>query len=146
MVRGIQEDRRRRRGTDMGRYHLSLAAGLSALSPSCSFLVGPRMSLYINSSTDFPNIARSPRHSWSRAIYSPQRAIHYSWTGFCPRFQVPCHISRHLDSSNADILPVYSLTLEASLREVTSLRQQILRIKGENSVSCLRPPHLSETH
>ncbi|KAI0259871.1 small GTPase superfamily, partial [Gloeopeniophorella convolvens] len=28
---------------------------------------------------------------------------------------------------------VFSLTLEASLREVTSLRQQILRIKGENS-------------
>jgi len=28
---------------------------------------------------------------------------------------------------------VFSLTLEASLREVTNLRQQILRIKGENS-------------
>ena len=42
-------------------------------------------------------------------------------------------------------LPISSLTLEASLREVTSLRQQILRIKGENSVSCLRPPHLYET-
>ena len=37
---------------------------------------------------------------------------------------------------NANVLPVFSLTLEASLREVTSLRQQILRIKGENSVRC----------
>ena len=40
---------------------------------------------------------------------------------------------------------VFSLTLEASLREVTALRQQILRIKGENSVSCtqfLRTPNL----
>jgi GTPase SAR1 family protein len=34
------------------------------------------------------------------------------------------------------------LTLEASLREVANLRQQILRIKGENSVSSPRPPHL----
>jgi hypothetical protein len=47
---------------------------------------------------------------------------------------------------DANVLPVFSLTLEASLREVTSLRQQILRIKGENSVSCLRPPHLSEAY
>jgi hypothetical protein len=30
---------------------------------------------------------------------------------------------------------MFSLTLEASLREVTTLRQQILRIKGESSVS-----------
>jgi hypothetical protein len=44
------------------------------------------------------------------------------------------------------MLPVFSLTLEASLREVTSLRQQILRIKGENSVSRLRHPHYSETN
>jgi len=41
-------------------------------------------------------------------------------------------------------LPVFSLTLEASLREVTSLRQQILRIKGENSVRCLSSTLLRE--
>ena len=44
---------------------------------------------------------------------------------------------------DANILPVFSLTLEASLREVTSLRQQILRIKGENSVRCLSVIHIT---
>jgi hypothetical protein len=36
---------------------------------------------------------------------------------------------------DVNILLPFSLTLEASLREVTTLRQQILRIKGESSVS-----------
>lgn len=36
-------------------------------------------------------------------------------------------------TSGRGFILVFSLTLEASLREVTSLRQQILRIKGENS-------------
>jgi len=36
-------------------------------------------------------------------------------------------------TSGRGFVLVFSLTLEASLREVTSLRQQILRIKGENS-------------
>ncbi|KAH9068243.1 small GTPase superfamily [Lactarius deliciosus] len=36
-------------------------------------------------------------------------------------------------TSGRGFVLVFSLTLEASLREVTSLRQQILRIKGESS-------------
>jgi len=36
-------------------------------------------------------------------------------------------------SSGRGFILVFSLTLEASLREVTTLRQQILRIKGESS-------------
>ncbi|KAI0297296.1 small GTPase superfamily [Multifurca ochricompacta] len=36
-------------------------------------------------------------------------------------------------ASGRGFILVFSLALEASLREVTSLRQQILRIKGENS-------------
>ncbi|KAH8994815.1 small GTPase superfamily [Lactarius akahatsu] len=36
-------------------------------------------------------------------------------------------------TSGRGFILVFSLTLEASLREVTSLRQQILRIKGESS-------------
>ncbi|KAI9510716.1 small GTPase superfamily [Russula earlei] len=36
-------------------------------------------------------------------------------------------------SAGRGFVLVFSLTLEASLREVTNLRQQILRIKGENS-------------
>jgi hypothetical protein len=50
----------------------SLAAKIPALPASCNFSVGPQMSLYINHATDSPRIARGPRHSWGRAIYSPQ--------------------------------------------------------------------------
>jgi putative ribosome biogenesis GTPase RsgA len=41
---------------------------------------------------------------------------------------------------------MFSLTLEASLREVTTLRQQILRIKGESSVSSMVDLPLLRAH
>jgi hypothetical protein len=42
---------------------------LSTLAAQISVLPA---SLSMNCRADFPNIARGPRHSWGRAIYSPQ--------------------------------------------------------------------------
>ena len=71
--------------------------------------------------------------------------MYYSWSGLYPRFQVIPIISVVAwIPPDANVFPVFSLTLEASLREVTSLRQQILRIKGENSVRCLPSTLLQE--
>lgn len=56
----------------MGTYYL-LSGGQNICAPcELQLLRRAQMSLYINHVTDFPHLARGPRHSWGRAIYSPQ--------------------------------------------------------------------------
>lgn len=73
--------------------------------------------------------AGSHRHSRCRTIYGPERVLY----SFCPRIRACVQVRLRSFSfcPYAILTPVcYSLTQEASLREVESLRQQIYRVKG----------------
>jgi hypothetical protein len=73
--RGIQEDNRSRWRVDLGTYHLRCHEQTMSAPCDVQYLRWIKIlscaddaTLYVNVDADLPNIARSPRHSWSRAI------------------------------------------------------------------------------